>query len=52
MDEFALIFGLALAALAYLNPDWEKHEDWANLHVLAVAVGLTIFSLYILKRLL
>jgi hypothetical protein len=50
MDKFFLAIFIALAALSFVPPDWEKHAPASWMQVLTMTFGLIAIGAYIVVR--
>ena len=50
MDTFVMEIVVALVALSFIPPDWEKHEEASWLQVYAMSFGLFAIGVYVVAR--
>jgi hypothetical protein len=50
MDNSVLLTTVAVAALIYIDPDWEANPAFATCQVVTSAIGLVLLGMYLLIR--
>jgi hypothetical protein len=50
MDEAVILMALAVAAMIYIDPDWETSPAFATFQVVTSAIGLMLLGMYIAVR--